>query len=124
MDTIGENVLLKEHARNAEIGIFIVTARLKSSGELEAGSATIPAGEHIIGVSKDGPENWTLALYSGQLDRAPDSSKLIKLDSMFFRTTEAIEHLMLDITPGHGRLEGRAVLTINFGTLALQAALT
>ena len=30
MDTIGENVLLKEHARNAEIGIFIVTARLKS----------------------------------------------------------------------------------------------
>jgi len=118
----------EEHTRNAEVDSFITprSPRLALSGELKVGSTTIPAGESIIGVVKNGPEDWTLALYPGQLGRGQelDSSKLIKLDSMFSRTEEPIEHLTIDISPGHGRLEGKAVLTINFGTLTLHGALS
>ncbi|MDA2934706.1 hypothetical protein MYX82_10245 [Acidobacteria bacterium AH-259-D05] len=118
----------EEHAQNAENGTFITprSPLLKISGELQSGSVTIPAGELIIGVVKNSAEDWSLALYPGKIGRGEtaDSSKLIKLDSMFFRTTEPIEHLTIDITPGHGRLEGKAVLSINFGTLTLHGALT
>ena len=118
----------EEHTQNAENGSFMTpnSPRLKLSGELKSGSMTIPAGELIIGVVKNSAEDWTLALYPGRIRRGEttDNSKLIKLDSMFFRTTEPIEHLTIDITPGHGRLEGKAVLTINFGTLVLHGALT
>ncbi len=118
----------EEHTRNAEVGSFVTprSPRLALSGELKVGSITIPAGESIIGVVKNSADDWTLALYPGQLGRGQelDSSKLIKLDSMFSRTEDLIEHLTIDISPGHGRLEGKAVLTINFGTLALQGALS
>ena len=117
----------EEHARSAEVGSFITprSPRLELSGELKAGMVTIPAGQLIIGVVKNGPEDWDLALYPGKLERGEtlDTSKLIKLDSMFSRTREAIEHLTIDISPGHGRLEGKAVLVISFGTLSLQGAL-
>jgi len=118
----------EEHTRNAEVGSFITprSPRLALSGELVVGSTTIPAGELIIGVVKNGPEDWTLALYPGQLGRgqAPESSELIKLDSMYWKTEDVFEHLTIDITPGHGRHEGKVVLTIHFGTLALHGALS
>jgi hypothetical protein len=118
----------EEHTRIAEVGSFLTprAPRLALSGELKVGSVTIPAGESIIGVVKNGPEDWTLALYPGQLGRGQelDSSKLIKLDSLFSKTADPTGHLTIDITPGHGRHEGKAVLTISFGTLALQGALS
>jgi len=118
----------EEHTRNAEVGSFVTprSPLLTLSGELNVGSITIPAGELIIGVVKNGPEDWTLALYPGQIGRgqAPESSKLIKLDSMYWKTEEVIEHLTIDITPGHGQHEGKAVLTIHFGTLAVHGALS
>lgn len=118
----------QEHTRNAAVGSFVTprSPRLALSGELMVGSTTIPAGELIIGVVKNGSNDWTLALYPGTLGRgeAPESSKLIKLDSMYFETTDVTEHLTIDITPGHGRHEGKAVLSILFGTLALHGALS
>jgi hypothetical protein len=118
----------EEHTKGAAIGSFLTprSPSLKLSGELRVGSLTIPAGDYIIGVIKNGAEDWTLALYPGQIGRGetPDSSRFIKLDSMFSRTSEAGEHLTIDINPGHGRLEGKAVLIINFGTLTLHGALS
>lgn len=118
----------EEHTSNAAVGSFVTprSPRLALSGPLTVGSITIPAGELIVGVVKNGANDWTLALYPGKLGRgeAPESSKLIKLNSMYWKSEEVIEHLAIDITAGHGKLEGRAVLTINFGTLALHGALT
>jgi hypothetical protein len=118
----------EEHTRNAAVGSFLTprSPRLGLSGELTVGSTTIPAGELIIGVVKNSSNAWTLALYPGKLGRgeAPESSKLINLDSMYFKTEDIIEHLTIDIIPGHGRHEGKAVLSVHFGTLALHGALS
>ena len=79
------------HATNASVGSFATIPRqprLKLSAALNAGNVSIPAGEYVIGVVKNGEEDWTMALYAGQLGfRAqPDMSKLIKLNSMYSKT--------------------------------------
>ena len=117
----------EEHTQNAPNGSFVTprSPRLTLSGDLMAGSLSIPAGEYIIGVVKNSANDWTLALYPGTIGRGetPEDSKLLKLDSMYFTVSEPIEHLTLDFTTGHGRHEGKAVLSINFGTMVVHGSL-
>ena len=116
------------HAAKAAVGTFVTPRRpmLKLSGEIKAGAVTIPAGEYTIGVIKNGENDWTMALYPGAAPRGetPDVAKTIKLESLFSSTHGIAEHMLVDITPGHGKLEGRAVLTLHFGNLFLSGALS
>jgi hypothetical protein len=116
------------HAQKAKVGTFITprAPRLTLSGELKAGTVTIPAGEYTIGAIKNSDSDWTMALYPGQVARGtePDMSKMIKLDSMFSTTQGTAEHMSIDITPGHGKQDGKAVLVLHFGTLYLAGALS
>jgi hypothetical protein len=50
-------------------------------------------------------------------------AKAIKLDSMFEGDKGTAEHMLIDVTPGHGRFEGKAVLTLHFGSLFLSGLL-
>ena len=110
------------------MGAFVTPRRpmLKLSAELKAGAVTLPAGEYTIGVIKNGDNDWTMALYPGVLDRAatPDPAKAIKLDSVYSSAHGKAEHMLIDITPGAAKFEGKAVLTLHFGTMFLAAALT
>jgi len=116
------------HAQTAKVGEFVTPRRpvLKLSAELKAGKATLPAGEYTIGVIKNAEKDWTLALYPGRLQRAdtPDSTKAIRLDSMFSADHGTADHMLVDVTPGHGKFEGKAVLTLHFGSLFLAGALS
>ncbi len=116
------------HAAKAAVGTFVTPRRpmLKLSGEVKAGALTIPAGEYTIGVIKNSEKDWTMALYPGAVGRGdtPDVAKAIKLDSLFSSTHGPAEHMLVDITPGDGKLEGRAVLTLHFGNLFLSGALS
>jgi hypothetical protein len=116
------------HAQNAKVGAFTTprAPKLTLSGELKAGAVTLPAGDYTIGVIKNGDNDWTMALYPGVLARGtePDMSKIIKLDSMFTTSHGTAEHMTIDITPGHGKQEGKAVLLLQFGTLYLAGILS
>jgi hypothetical protein len=116
------------HAQAAKVGDFVTPRRpvLKLSAELKAGTATLPAGEYTIGVVKNGEKDWTLALYPGRLQRGdvPDAAKAIRLESMFSADHGTADHMLIDVTPGHGKFEGKAVLTLHFGTLFLAGALS
>ena len=115
------------HAQNAKVGEFITPRRpmIKLSAEIKTEKQTIPAGDYTIGVIKNGEKDWTMALYPGAPARgeAPDMAKLIKLDSMFDSTKGVAEHMLIDLTPGHGKFEGKAVLTLHFGGLFLAGVL-
>ena len=115
------------HAQNAKVGEFVTPRRpvLKLSAELKTEKLTLAAGEYTIGVVKNGEADWTLALYPGRLqrDEKPDASKVLKLESMFETGKGTAEHMLIDVTPGHGKFEGKAVLTLHFGTLFLAGLL-
>ena len=116
------------HAQNAKVGEFVTPRRpvLKLSAELKTDKATLAAGEYTIGVIKNGDKDWTLALYPGRIarDQTPDSTKAIRLESMFSADKGTAEHMLIDITPGHGKFEGKAVLTLHFGSLFLAGVLS
>ena len=67
-----------------------------------------------------------MVLYPGQIGRGeqPDKAKLIKLESMYAKAAMKADHMLIDISPGHGKFEGRATVTIHFGTLFLAGAIS
>jgi hypothetical protein len=115
-------------ASSVAVGTFVTPRRptLKLSAEVATGTVTIPAGEYTIGVIKNSETDWTMALYPGAVPRegAPDVAKALKLESQFSTDRGIAEHMLIDITPGSGKYEGRAVLTLHFGNLFLAGALT
>jgi len=115
------------HAQEAKVGEFVTPRRpmLKLSAELKSEKASVPAGEYTIGVIKNADKDWTLALYPGRLGRGdtPDAAKAIRLDSMFSADQGTADHMLIDVTPGHGRFEGQAVMTLHFGSLFLAGSL-
>lgn len=118
----------ESHATQAEAGSFLTPRRptLKLSADITAGSVQLPAGEYTIGVLKKGDSTWTMALFPGVLSRgeSPDKSKLIELDSRFSKEMGTAEHMLIDISPGNGEFEGKAVLTLHFGSMFLAGALS
>ena len=115
-------------AESAEVGTFVSPRgpKLMLSAATMSGSTEIPAGEHTIGVIKNGANDWTMALYKGGLSRGetPDKAKILKLDSMYSSDSGSAEHMLIDITPGHGKFEGKAVLTLHFGTMFLAGVIS
>jgi hypothetical protein len=51
-------------------------------------------------------------------------AKVIKLPSLYNKGAGAAPHMLIDISPGSGKFEGKAVLTLHFGALFLAGALS
>ena len=116
------------HATDAAAGSFITprNPKLTLSAAIMSGAVNVPAGEYTIGVIKNGDNDFTIALYPGTPPRggAPDMAQMIKLDSMYSKAMGPSHHLLIDITPGDGKFEGKAVLTLHFGSMYLAGALS
>ena len=115
------------HATDATAGSFITprNPKLTLSAAVTSGTVNVPAGEYTIGVIKNGDNDYTMALYPGTPPRGtPDMAQMIKLDSMYSASMGTSHHLLIDITPGDGKFEGKAVLTLHFGTMYLAGALS
>jgi len=87
--------------------------------DITAGEASVAAGTYTVGIIKNGEDDWTMVLSPGELSfgESPDMSKLIELDSMFTQGNDPTGHLVVDIFPGKGKFEGKAVILIGFGTM-------
>ena len=115
-----------ERVSKVGVGDFQRGANLKVGADLQAGEATIAAGEYTVGCIRDGEKAWTMVLYPGKLGRgeSPDKSKLIKLDSHFSTEMGSVDHVMFDISPGAGSLSGRATVVWRFGDHYLAGAIS
>jgi hypothetical protein len=125
-DTLPVN---EDHTTKAAAGEFLIPGhnpRISFSAEVKAGSVTIPAGEYFIGALKNSDKDWTMGLYPGPLARGakPDLAKVIKLESIFLTSEGKAEHMLIDLQPGTGKLQNKAMLTIHFGSLFLGGALS
>ena len=98
---------------------------LKVSASLKAGSVSIPAGTYQVGAVKKG-DGWTMVLYPGEVGNGeqPDLSRAIRLDSQFDASGDPVEHLVVDLGPGWGSSEGKAVVLMGFGNLWLDGVLS
>lgn len=116
------------NAAKQAVGAFVTPRqpKLKLSAEVKAGEVTIPAGDYVIGCIKNSEKDWTMALYPGVIARGtqPDMTKVIKLESMFSTAAGVAPHMLIDISPGAGKFEGKAVLTMHFGSLFLAGAIS
>ncbi len=112
------------HVAGIETGAFASPGlpKFKTNAAITAGGAKIPAGTYTVGVIRNGASDWTMALSPGELGfgDSPDMSKLIKLDSSFDGKGADSGHLVVDIFPGDGKFEGKAVILLGFGTLWVQ----
>jgi hypothetical protein len=118
----------ESYAKSTAVGEFVTPRqpRLKLSGDVTAGTVNLPAGEYVIGAVKNGENDWTMGLYPGTLGwgEKADVAKVIKLESMFSTSSGTAPHMLIDISPGSGKFEGRIVLMLHFGSLFLEGALT
>ena len=116
------------NAAKQAVGAFVTPRqpKLKLSAEVKAGEVTIPAGDYVNGCIKNSEKDWTMALYPGVIARGtqPDMTKVIKLESMFSTAAGVAPHMLIDISPGAGKFEGKAVLTMHFGSLFLAGAIS
>jgi ribosomal protein L7Ae-like RNA K-turn-binding protein len=118
----------EELAQAVEVGAFATPgrARLELSADVTAGEKTIAAGEYTVGALRKGDSDWVLALYPGSVGRGetPDTSKLIHLESTFTADAGTVAHLVVDVEPGSGTLEGRIALVMHYGSMQLSGALS
>ena len=112
------------HLAGIENGDFVSPGlpKFETGAALTAGSATVPAGTYTVGAIKNGADDWTMALSPGELGfgEAPDMSKVIKLDSTYWTSQDDTAHLVVDVFPGEGKFEGKAVILLGFGTMWVQ----
>ena len=117
----------ESRAESAAAGAFVTprSPRLELSADVTAGDQTLAAGEYTIGVLKGEDGEWTMALHPGRVGRGadPDMSKVIRLDSAYSADAGVAEHMLIDVTPGSGALEGKVVLTLHFGSMFLSGVL-
>ena len=115
-----------EHIGSVGVGDFRRGANLKVGADLQAGEATIAAGDYTVGCIRDGEKAWTMVLSHGKLGRgeSPDMSNLIKLDSHFSTEMGSVDHVSFDISPGSGSLSGRATVIWRFGDHHLAGAIS
>ncbi len=112
------------HIEKVKVGGFTPSrAVLSLSGATSSGSTAVPAGEYTIGAVRNASD-WTLALHP-KMARGdqPEPSKLILLQSSFSSSEGTAHHSSFDVAPGHGSMEGKAVVIWHFGTLYLAGAL-
>ncbi|HSR51949.1 MAG TPA: hypothetical protein VLV83_14055 [Acidobacteriota bacterium] len=116
----------ESHLEGIEDGAFNKAfASINFAADLTVNGHTFTAGDYHVGAIKKG-DTWVMGLHEGRLgfDEAADASKVTELDSEFQKLPIRAEHINFDIVPGHGDMEGRAVLTWTFGNLHLAGAIS
>ncbi len=113
-----------EHVAKLGVGEFASPGlpKFETPTAITAGSASIPTGKYTVGVVKKSDGDWQMVLSPGELafGDKPDVAKLIKLDSTFTKSNEPVGHLVVDIFPGDGNFEGKAVILLGFGSMWVQ----
>lgn len=100
-------------------------ASVELIGEAKLAGRDIAAGKYVLrAVAKDA-DNWTLFLAAPPADRngPVDMSTAIQLPTKSLKGQSVHEHLTLDLVPGHGETENKALFVLSWGDRQLEGVL-
>ncbi len=101
------------------------SATLELSKPVTAGAKEIAAGKYLLRARAKDVDNWTLLLIPPPPDRSapPDMTKAIELKTKTLTGRPVNNHLSLDISPGYGETDGKALIVLSWGDRELQGVL-
>lgn len=100
-------------------------ATVELGANVKNGSSDIPAGKYLLRTRAKDVDHWIFFLVPQPPDRTtpPDMSKAIELPTGTSRTDTSHGHLTLDLTPGDGDNDGKAVFVLAWGDRLLEGVL-
>ena len=100
-------------------------ATVEFSKPVTAGGKEIAAGRYLLRARAKDVDSWTFLLVTPPPDRStpPDMTKAIDLVTKTLTGRPVNDHLSLDISPGHGETEGKALFVLSWGDRQLEGVL-
>ena len=106
---------------------IIAPTRRATNAAAAGGATSMPNTNSVPTTWKDATTTKatsTIIARCVQRGEKPDLAKAIKLDSQFNKSGDTTEHLVVDLGPGWGKNEGKAVVLLGFGNLWLDGAIS
>ncbi len=100
-------------------------ATVELSRPVSDGTKEIAAGKYLLRARAKDVDHWTLLLVPPPPDRntPPDMAKAIELETKTLTGRPVNDHLSLDISPGHGETDGKALFVLSWGDRQLEGVL-
>ncbi len=100
-------------------------ATVEFNKPVKIGAQELAAGKYLLRARAKDVNNWTFILLPAPPDRntQPDMTKAIELATKTLTGQPIQQHLSLDITPGHGDTDGKALFVLNWGDRQLEGVL-
>ena len=118
-----------EHMSDIKDGFVFHCGRatLEISGEIASQGVSLVAGEYLVRAKASSLDKWTLLLIpksqAGSTAQT-DLSKAISLESRSITGQPESHHLNLDLKSGHGSTHGSLILSVTFGSRAVEGILS
>ncbi len=100
-------------------------ATVEFNKPVKIGEQELAAGKYVLRARAKDVDHWTFILLPPPPDRntPPDMSKAVELATKTLTGQQVHQHLSLDITPGHGDTDGKALFVLNWGDRQLEGVL-
>jgi hypothetical protein len=97
-------------------------ATVEFSKPIKIGAQELQAGRYLLRARAKDVDNWTLIVLPPGPDRntPPDLTKAVELSTKTLTGRPVYDHLLLDITPGHGDTAGKALFVLSWGDRQLE----
>ena len=100
-------------------------ATVQLTGTARLAGKEIPAGKYVLRARAKDADNWTFVLAPPPPDRnAPvDMAGAIELPTRFLKNQSMHEHLTLDLFPGRGDTDNKALFVLSWGDRQIEGVL-
>ncbi len=100
-------------------------ATVELSKAVKPGAVEIPAGKYQLRARAKTVDNWTLILIPAPPDRntPADMAKVLELETRTLGGRPVVDHLLLDISAGHGETNNKGLIVLAWGDRQLEGVL-
>ncbi len=100
-------------------------ATVELSKAVKPGAVEIPAGKYLLRARAQTADSWTLILIPAPADRntQPDMTKAVELQTRSLGGRPVVDHLLLDVSAGHGETNNKGLLVLAWGDRQLEGVL-